>query len=34
MRKGSNTGIIYVWLDTKANFNDNFTRPKGDLHMQ
>lgn len=32
--KRSNTGIIYVWLDTKASFNDNFTRLKGDLHIQ
>lgn len=32
--KRSNTGIIYVRLDTKASFNDKFTRPKGDLHMQ
>lgn len=32
--KRSNTGIIYVWLDIKASFNDNFTRPKGDLLMQ
>lgn len=32
--KRSNTGIIYVSLDTKASFNDNFTRPKGDLLMQ
>lgn len=32
--KRSNTSIIYVWLDTKASFNDNFTRPKGYLHIQ
>lgn len=30
----SNTSVIYVWLDTKTGFNDNFTKPKLDLHIQ
>lgn len=28
------THVIDVWLDTKTDLNDNFTKPKVDLHIQ